>query len=502
MKALASSVVIFSSTPMFFSSDWKSCANGARGDVAADDDHVQRERFLVLVENAVAVGIHPSQRVENPLRFGRVVLDHRHFRVERPLVGRERSVHGAGRAVIEIGDDRLQIDARRQRAANALVREDRIVLVPADEVVVERVEPPEVEDLLHFGTAAFGHPDVGGDDRFVDVAAFDGLPGGVVVGDDFEEHVLEVRLHSPEIGAALEQNLFAGHAPDELERSGADGSRWCTGLEVALRVDVLRDGWTSREGRELRREDVLERDDDGVVRIDRRASSPDPTFRTSPANCAASDFGSTIFASVKTTSLAQDGASVGEGGLRIEVKRVLLAVRRNLVFVGQRAGRGRKKIRVELEQRSEEVGGDVMIVLGVDEERIERLDVALEPADDRAAVDRRGVIGDRRQRLNRPLLRAGAKKQQAESEGDSDTVHAGSISRGTLSATETQRTQRGLIWPLCLCGEKLFLRQRDRLRGHVVERVHRAHDHEFAGHRAALDAVRLARRVADAVDRE
>ena len=234
--------------------------------------------------------------------------------------------------MVEVRNDRLQIDARRKSAANALVGQDRIVLVPADEVVVERVEAAEIENLLHLGTAAFVQPEIGIDDRFIDVAAFDGLPGGVVIGDDFEEDVLEVRLHAPEIGAAFEQDLLPRHTPHQLERSGTDSRVGIRGLEVALRIDVLRDGPDHREVRELRREHVLEGDDDGVGRIVGVRLCRIPQFER------AGELGRLRFRIDDLGEREHDVArahrrSIGEGGFRIEVEGVRLAVGRDLVFV-------------------------------------------------------------------------------------------------------------------------------------------------------------------------
>src|ERR1019366_7448388 len=123
---------------------------------------------------------------------------------------------------------------------------------------------------------------------------------------------------------------------------------------------------------------------------------------------------------------------------------VQLPVWRYLVLVGQRTGRNGKQIGVQLQQRCEQILCDVVIVLARDEQRIERVDVRLQPPDHRPAVHRcRVILGDwlLRQRL---LFRAGCNKKQAEkqaeSEGSTKASHATIIvvtglSRGSSRAT-------------------------------------------------------------------
>jgi len=88
---------------------------------AARDEHLDFQRLSLLVEHAVVVRVQPTERIERPLCFLRVVLDDRDIGVVRPLVRCERTVHRSRRAVVEVLDDRLQIDALRQRTSHAFV---------------------------------------------------------------------------------------------------------------------------------------------------------------------------------------------------------------------------------------------------------------------------------------------------------------------------------------------------------------------------------------------
>ena len=153
-----------------------------------------------------------------------VVLDHRNFRVIRPLIGRKRSVHRPRGAVIEILDDRFQIDAHRQRAPETFVGENRVACVPWDVVVVERVEAPKIDEFLQLGAVALRDPRIGRDDRFVDIAALHGRPRGRVVVDDFEEHALKIRSRAPVFGPPFEQNFFARNPAHQTIRSAANGA--------------------------------------------------------------------------------------------------------------------------------------------------------------------------------------------------------------------------------------------------------------------------------------
>ena len=211
-----------------------------RRTAAGDDEHLDLQRLLPFVEETVVVGVEPAEGVEDVPRFAGIELDDGNFRVVRPRVGRERTGHRARGAVIEIVDQRFQIDAHRERAADAFVADDRIAAVPRDVVVAERVEAAELEPVFELQVVALVEPDVGADGRLVEIATLQCVPCGGVVDDHLEEHVFDVRLLRPVVFATLEENFFSGDAAREAIRSAADRARNEVVAEVAGCVDVLR----------------------------------------------------------------------------------------------------------------------------------------------------------------------------------------------------------------------------------------------------------------------
>ena len=342
------------------------------------------------------VRVQPSEGVEDALRLLGVVLDHGHVWVVCPLIRSERAVHGASSAVIEVVDDGLQVNAHGQRVPDALVGEHRVPRVPGDVVVCERVEAPEVDRFRQLRPAAFHQPRVGSDHRLIDIAALHGVPCRPVIDDHFEQNLLQIRPLAPVFGAPLEQDLFPRLTAHQAIGSAADGPGGEVGFEIALRVDMLGKHQQVVEVRELGGQLLLEGHGDGVVVDDLRVAEVE-LFE------ASRDLRRLILRIDDLLQREQDIAGshrrpIGERGARIQMERVELAVRCDVPLLRQ-AG-NHLQIHIEVHHRREEEEGDESIVAARGEDRIQRGDVALQPADDRAAFLWRRFInrGGRRKR--------------------------------------------------------------------------------------------------------
>ena len=239
---------------------------------------------------------------------------------------------------------------------------------------------------------------------------------------DLEEHALDVRLRAPELRPALQQDLLPRHPAHEPVRPRAHGARHEIPSEVPLRIDVLRQDHHIVEVHQLRRQRLAEGDDDGVIVDDVRRGEIERVESAGDLR----RFGLRIDDLLQREEYVarQHRRSIGERGVRIEVKGVLLAVVTDLPLRGD--PRRRLQVLVEFDQRREQQVVDEPIVRAVGHDRIERGDVLVETPHQRPSLLRLRVVDRRSDRGKRAFIGAG----DGQEKEDQETLHPAIIGNG------------------------------------------------------------------------
>ena len=130
--------------------------------------------------------------------------------------------------------------------------------IPDDQVVVERVEHPKLDVFRQGGVLALMEPRIRRDERLIEFAELDRVPGGRIRADDLENDCRDVRLLAPICLPSLKDDLLVVVVSEKRVGTAADGSGVEVLAEFPLAIDVLGNDEEPGELHELARKPSAE----------------------------------------------------------------------------------------------------------------------------------------------------------------------------------------------------------------------------------------------------